>query len=147
MSRIISLHEAASTAKKLRKQDKKIVLVHGCFDQLHQGHIDLFHHARELGVIFVGIDDDDSVREIKGKSKPILPLGKRIEAIKKKSMVDFLFVLNPKEKSASYSSFFRNLYKDTSPDFLVTANDENLSKRKRDIKELEIKLIVMKKRT
>jgi len=143
VSKIIEFDKVASTAQKLKKQGKKIVLIHGCFDSLHQGHIELFNYARRLGAIFAGVDDDDSIREIKGKTKPINPLGKRIKAIKKKGIVDFLFVLNPKD---NYSRFFRNLYKDISPDFLVTADDENLSKRKKDIKGLGIKLIVMKKK-
>lgn len=143
MSRIIDLHEATPIAQKLKKQGKKIVLIHGCFDLLHQGHMDLFNFARKLGVVFIGVDDDDSVRKIKGGSKPVNPLKKRIDVIKQKGRVDFLFVLNPKD---DYSRFFRNLYKDISPNFLVTADDENLSKRKRDIRKLGIKLIVMKKR-
>ena len=144
MSNIIDLSTAASTARKLKKQGNKIVLIHGCFDLFHQGHIELFNFAQKLGIVFAGVDDDDSVKAIKGKTKPINPLKKRIDVIKQKGRVDFLFVLNPKD---NYSRFFRNLYKDISPDFLVTADDENLSKRKRDIKGLGIKLIVMKKRT
>lgn len=146
MTKVIDFRKVASTACRLKTQGKKIVLVHGCFDPLHEGHRELFDFARQQGLVFVGVDDDESVRELKGKTRPLNSLAKRIEAIKKEDLVDFLFVLKPKRGFTSYSSFFGNLYQTSSPDFLVTAEGEYLPKRKKDIKGLGIKLVVMKKK-
>lgn len=49
----------------------KCVLVTGCFDVLHRGHIALLQFASQMGVLFVGINDDDSVRKLKGPGRPV----------------------------------------------------------------------------
>lgn len=50
---------------------EKIVFTNGCFDLLHPGHIDLLERAKNLGTkLIVGINSDDSVRTIKGHSRP-----------------------------------------------------------------------------
>ena len=49
------------------------VFTNGCFDILHAGHVDLLNRAKSLGTkLVVGINSDDSVRQIKGFSRPIV---------------------------------------------------------------------------
>jgi rfaE bifunctional protein nucleotidyltransferase chain/domain len=44
----------------------------GCFDLLHKGHVQYLEHARELGdLLIVGLNSDDSVRKLKGPTRPI----------------------------------------------------------------------------
>ncbi len=143
MATIIDFIEIVPAVNKLKKKGQKIVLLHGCFDQLHKGHIELFSFAKKRGVVFVGIDNDASVKNLKGKTRPTLPLAKRLEAVSKHKSVDFIFVLQPEK---DYYIYFRKLYKDLSPDYLITADGEYLQKRKERSKELGIKLIVMKKK-
>ena len=51
---------------------KTIVFTNGCFDLLHEGHIDLLIRASEFGdKLIVGINSDNSVKKIKGKNRPI----------------------------------------------------------------------------
>jgi len=53
-------------------QGKKIVFTNGCFDILHLGHIDYLSAASELGdLLVIGLNTDQSVSKIKGKSRPI----------------------------------------------------------------------------
>jgi D-glycero-beta-D-manno-heptose 1-phosphate adenylyltransferase len=56
-----------------RFKDEKIVFTNGCFDILHQGHIDYLSKAADLGTkLIVGVNTDSSVRRLgKGKSRPI----------------------------------------------------------------------------
>jgi len=55
-----------------KKNTKKIVFTSGVFDILHTGHIKLLKFSKSLGAkLIVGINSDDSVRRIKGKSRPI----------------------------------------------------------------------------
>jgi len=143
MATIIDFVEIIPVADKLKKQGQKIVLIHGCFDQLHKGHLELFRSAEKRGVVFVGVDNDRSVKNLKGKTRPLFSLIKRIEAINKQKSVDFVFILGPKK---DYSTYFKKLYKNISPDYLITADGEDLHKRMNDIKGLGIKLVVMEKK-
>lgn len=55
-----------------RQSGKSIVFTNGCFDILHAGHIDYLRKAKELGdILVVGINSDDSIRRLKGLSRPI----------------------------------------------------------------------------
>ncbi|TLS68992.1 D-glycero-beta-D-manno-heptose 1-phosphate adenylyltransferase [Mariprofundus erugo] len=57
---------------------RRIVFTNGCFDLLHPGHIDYLSRARALGdVLIVGLNDDDSIRRLKGESRPVNPLADR----------------------------------------------------------------------
>jgi len=72
------LHEAQKKLEEWRLQGKRIVFTNGCFDLLHPGHIDYLQKARELGdVLIIGLNDDDSVRRLKGPTRPINPLSDR----------------------------------------------------------------------
>lgn len=58
------------------------VLVNGCFDGLHRGHVRLLHFAQNLGRVYVGLNTDESVRRLKGADKPRLSWEKRAEAMR-----------------------------------------------------------------
>ena len=69
-------------ADRLRDEGKKIVFTNGCFDLLHPGHLALLKGAAKLGdVLIVGINSDESVRRLKGKSRPIQPEADRAEIL------------------------------------------------------------------
>lgn len=60
---------AQTLSTELRKQGKTLVFTNGCFDILHVGHTTYLEAARKLGdVLIVGVNSDDSVRRLKGKS-------------------------------------------------------------------------------
>ena len=46
------------------------VFTNGCFDVLHLGHIELLKYASSLGEVIVGLNSDESVRRLKGPSRP-----------------------------------------------------------------------------
>ena len=61
-----------------RAAGKRIVFTNGCFDLLHPGHVIYLQKAREFGdVLVVGLNDDDSVRRLKGRARPINSLQDR----------------------------------------------------------------------
>jgi D-beta-D-heptose 7-phosphate kinase/D-beta-D-heptose 1-phosphate adenosyltransferase len=79
----------------------RIVFTNGCFDLLHPGHIQSLEQARALGdALVVGINSDDSVRQLKGSGRPILPELERAEILAALECVDAVVVfpeLTPRE--------------------------------------------------
>jgi rfaE bifunctional protein nucleotidyltransferase chain/domain len=72
-------------------EGKKIVFTNGVFDILHPGHIDLLEFAKSSGdYLIVGINDDDSVKRLKGMNRPLYPLEDRMEILEAVMYVDFI---------------------------------------------------------
>jgi D-beta-D-heptose 7-phosphate kinase/D-beta-D-heptose 1-phosphate adenosyltransferase len=73
----------------------KLVFTNGCFDILHAGHVGYLQRAKELGaVLVVGINDDTSVRHIKGVERPINKLLDRMTVIAALECVDHVFPIH-----------------------------------------------------
>jgi D-beta-D-heptose 7-phosphate kinase/D-beta-D-heptose 1-phosphate adenosyltransferase len=88
-----TLNTLAELCRKLQKDRKRIILTNGCFDLLHVGHIKLFAAAKKLGdVLIVAIDDDDSVRRLKGSGRPVISAPERVRILSALDSVDYLVV-------------------------------------------------------
>jgi len=75
----------------LRSNGQNIVFTNGCFDLLHPGHIDYLAAAKGLGdALIVGVNDDDSVRTLKGDKRPINSLNDRLLMLTALESVDFV---------------------------------------------------------
>ncbi len=67
-----TLEEAQQAAAALQQHGRRVVMTNGCYDLLHPGHIVHLQQARDLGeALFVAINSDRSVREIKGPTRPV----------------------------------------------------------------------------
>jgi len=85
------LHEAQKKLEEWRLQGKRIVFTNGCFDLLHPGHIDYLQKSRALGdVLIIGLNDDDSIRRLKGSARPINPLPDRAVMLASLRAVDMV---------------------------------------------------------
>jgi D-beta-D-heptose 7-phosphate kinase/D-beta-D-heptose 1-phosphate adenosyltransferase len=74
-----------------KAKGEKIVMTNGCFDILHQGHVHYLSKARKLGNrLIVAVNDDDSVRRLKGKERPINTLEQRMAVLNALSCVDWV---------------------------------------------------------
>jgi rfaE bifunctional protein nucleotidyltransferase chain/domain len=70
---------------------KVFVFTNGCFDVLHPGHIKLLQYAKSLGdFLVVGLNADESIKHLKGKSRPIHKLADRVLMLTELSSVDFI---------------------------------------------------------
>ncbi len=79
--------------RKLQASGQQVVFTNGCFDILHSGHIELLRRSRELGdVLIVAINDDSSVRRLKGPGRPVFDQEERAEVLAALEMVDFVCV-------------------------------------------------------
>jgi len=73
-SKVVSLEEAARIVAEARARGRTLALANGCFDVLHVGHVRYLAGARaEADMLVVGINDDASVRRLKGEGRPVMP--------------------------------------------------------------------------
>jgi rfaE bifunctional protein nucleotidyltransferase chain/domain len=68
----LSLDEAVTRRERLRQEGSSLILTNGCFDLLHSGHIYFLINTAALGdVLWIALNSDESVRDLKGSSRPI----------------------------------------------------------------------------
>jgi len=85
------LPDAMERVRAWRGQKRRIVFTNGCFDLLHPGHVDYLERARALGdALIVGLNDDDSVRRLKGDARPVNPLPDRARMLAALRCVDMV---------------------------------------------------------
>jgi D-beta-D-heptose 7-phosphate kinase/D-beta-D-heptose 1-phosphate adenosyltransferase len=87
----MKIHDGAEALnRELEKRAReKVVFTNGVFDLLHPGHVQLLQFARNQGdLLVVGINDDESVRRLKGEKRPIFPLQERMEVLAALACVD-----------------------------------------------------------
>jgi D-glycero-beta-D-manno-heptose 1-phosphate adenylyltransferase len=81
--------------ENLKKQHKKIVFTNGGFNILHVGHIRSLQHAKRLGdVLLVAVNNDSSLRRLKGSAYPLIPEDERLEVLAALECVDLLTIFS-----------------------------------------------------
>jgi D-beta-D-heptose 7-phosphate kinase/D-beta-D-heptose 1-phosphate adenosyltransferase len=92
------LAEMDTIARELRRSGRRIVLTNGCFDLLHAGHIRLLATSKAHGdVLVVALDDDASVRELKGPGRPVIGAAERVRILSALDSVDYVVVFSTRE--------------------------------------------------
>jgi D-beta-D-heptose 7-phosphate kinase/D-beta-D-heptose 1-phosphate adenosyltransferase len=85
------MNQLKQKCRQHRIEGKRIVFTNGCFDILHSGHVNYLRQAREMGdLLIVGINNDQSIKRLKGKDRPINSLENRIEVISALECVDYV---------------------------------------------------------
>lgn len=80
-----------AAVESARAAGQRIVMTNGCFDVLHAGHVQYLEQARALGDrLIVAVNDDDSVRRLKGNGRPINPVERRMGVLAGLSAVDWV---------------------------------------------------------
>ena len=81
----------ATVLGDLRAEGQRIVMTNGCFDLIHHGHVRYLQQARALGdVLVVAVNDDDSVRRLKGERRPLNTLDDRMAVLAALGAVDYV---------------------------------------------------------
>ncbi|MFW6147151.1 MAG: D-glycero-beta-D-manno-heptose 1-phosphate adenylyltransferase [Thermodesulfobacteriota bacterium] len=95
LSKIKSEAEMRTFIDAAKERAEKVVFTNGCFDILHHGHIHYLSEARTLGDhLIVGLNSDESVRQIKGQGRPLLPQRARAEVLAALCFVDGVVIFN-----------------------------------------------------
>ncbi len=99
-----------------RARGERIVMTNGCFDILHAGHVAYLNEAKRLGDrLIVAVNDDTSVRRLKGNGRPVNPLERRMTVLAALQCVDWVVPFSEDTPE--------QLICDTSPDLLVKGGD------------------------
>ena len=100
--KLVDRAELKKLGKKLRKEKKKVVFTAGCFDLIHVGHARYLHKAKSLGdVLVVGLGSNQAVRQVKGKTRPIIDEKVRAEMLGFLEPVDYVHIHREKTASAA----------------------------------------------
>ena len=114
--KIRSLRDLEEIRITLKEQRKKVVFTNGCFDLIHAGHVHLFKKAKSQGdILIVAVNDDRSIKAIKGASRPVFPLEERLEILEAIEHIDYLIPFTEKTPQKVISILL--------PDILVKGED------------------------
>ena len=114
--KIFSADALASQIKIWKEQKEKIIFTNGCFDILHNGHLEILFSAANLGgKLIVALNSDSSVKKLKGKSRPI---NNEIDRKKFLSYFNFIDAITTFNEETPY-----NLIKKLKPDYIVKGGD------------------------
>jgi rfaE bifunctional protein nucleotidyltransferase chain/domain len=88
-AQLFDVDAAVAWREEQRSRGRTVVFTNGCFDVLHTGHVSYLAWAREQGdALIVGLNEDDSVRLIKGRARPIVPFADRAALLRALRSVD-----------------------------------------------------------
>ena len=116
---LIDRNKIAETCAKIRSGGRKIVFTNGCFDILHVGHVRYLTAAKSFGdVLIVGLNSDESVRNLKGAGRPINNEKDRAEVLLGLRAVDYVAIFG--ERTAE------KIIAEVAPDVYVKGGDYTL---------------------
>jgi D-beta-D-heptose 7-phosphate kinase / D-beta-D-heptose 1-phosphate adenosyltransferase len=96
--KIVDQGQLERLCEAYRKAGKKVVFTNGCFDILHNGHVTYLQCARDFGdVLIVGINTDESIKRIKGETRPINTLDDRMQVLEGLSCVSHVVSFGTEE--------------------------------------------------
>jgi len=99
---VVRLDEVAAYRAQLRREGRRVVATNGCFDLLHVGHLRYLTEARAFGdFLWVGLNGDTSVRELKGPGRPLVPEADRAELLAAWRVVDAVTIF-PEVRATSF---------------------------------------------
>lgn len=114
--KIVTAEQLQKTLKE--KDNKKVVFTNGCFDIFHVGHARYLRQASKLGdILIVGVNSDNSVKRLKGESRPIIPENERMELL---AALEFVSYVVKFEEDTPY-----NIIEKIKPNIITKGGDYN----------------------
>jgi rfaE bifunctional protein nucleotidyltransferase chain/domain len=95
--KIVAWNDLPGWRAAMRASGKRLVVTNGCFDLLHVGHVTYLETARNYGdALLVGLNGDDSVRQLKGPERPVTPEDERAAVLGALESVDGVCIFTEK---------------------------------------------------
>lgn len=108
---------------------KKKVLVGGCFDVIHYGHVHFLKKAKALGdTLIVALESDANIKKLKGDGRPIHTQEQRKEMLLSLNFVDEVIILKDEMKDSDYL----DLVKEVKPAIIAVTTEDFMLDKKRD---------------
>ncbi len=125
-------------------QGKKIVLVGGCFDILHAGHIVFLQKAKDKGdIVVVLLESDEQIKKLKGESRPVNTQQNRALVLAGLRSVDVVVVLPSEMHDLQYDRLISQI----KPDIIATtAGDPNRRHKERQAGQIGASVIDVSER-
>ena len=115
--KLLSITEILEKISVIRN-NKIIGFTNGCFDLFHEGHLYLIKEAKKkCDFLIIGLNSDESVKTLKGESRPIENQEQRVKNLSKMKEVDAIVIFNTETPE--------NIIKDLNPDILIKGGDYN----------------------
>lgn len=123
-----SLQHVLAHVHDQQRRGKKVVFTNGCFDVLHSGHIALLEQAASLGdYLVVGLNADESVRRLKGATRPVNTQDDRARVLAALACVDAVVLFGDAAEASAAPAHERDtpvrLIRAMLPDVLVKGGD------------------------
>ncbi|MDR2806888.1 MAG: adenylyltransferase/cytidyltransferase family protein [Puniceicoccales bacterium] len=120
--KLFSFEEAI--AQRRQHCDRTIVLTNGCFDLLHAGHVFSLQQAAQWGELWVALNGDDSVRLLKGTSRPIIGEQNRAYLLAALECVYGIFIFQTPHLASILECFSPDIYVKSADYTLATLHNE-----------------------
>lgn len=92
---LINRNNIKPIVEKLKTEGKKIVFTNGCFDILHAGHVSYLKQAKAQGdILIMGLNSDNSVKRLKGQSRPINNENDRALVLSALRYIDYVVIFD-----------------------------------------------------
>lgn len=134
MSQIIKIDEIEAVAEKIHQENKKIVLVGGCFDIVHLGHMIFLEKSKKAGdVLMVLLENDKTIKRLKGGGRPINSQGDRARLLTYVRPVDYIIMLPEMNTGKDYDELINKIR----PSVLAVAENDRIM----EIKRMQAKMV------
>ena len=111
MGMVIERERLAELLASQQEREQRIVFTNGVFDLLHLGHLRYLRQARRLGdLLVVGVNSDESTRQLKGSHRPLVPEAERAELLAALDCVDYVTVFAERTAEATLSLLQPEVY-------------------------------------
>lgn len=139
MEKILDRKKAVHLSNELQKKGKAIILVGGCFDLIHIGHVSFLEKAKAQGnTLFVMLESDTAIKKMKGAHRPIHTQADRAKILASITYVDYVILLPDILSSSQYDTLIKSL----KPAIIATTKgDPGRTHKERQAESINAKVI------
>ena len=151
-NKITTLTKLARISNSYKNNNIKVGLITGCFDVLHEGHIDLFRFAKKhVDILIVALDSDKAIKQGKGKDRPIHNISARAKMLSELESVDYVLPIEEDYffTQESVEPVYDKIHKLLMPHFLITTPkaDSYWKRKKERAEKYGAKMLLYKSQT